>query len=178
MSWGRVEVIITTPVTVRTRPASGLPFNNFTQLGLLLHSCTSLDMSLSPASLWGSSVTQRAHALHCADEKILQPRSSASCHDLSAVHRAFLWDCNSHVGLDSYGPDGGNLSAFCGPWKTPGRLVQSLASCHLGGYENVLGRVTCDLRGGHGTEDPFDLGIHVQDCERMTDAGREGRDFA
>lgn len=52
--------------------------------------------------------------------------------------------------------------------------MQSQASYQLGGCENVLGRVTCDLRGGRGKVDPFDQGILVQDCERMTDAGHGG----
>lgn len=112
MSWRRVEVIITTPVTGRTGPALSLFFNNFTQLGLWLHSCTSLTLSLSHASLLGFSV--RAHVLHCVDERMLHPRSNASCHDQSA-HGAFLWDCNSHVGLGSAAPDAENLAAFYDP---------------------------------------------------------------
>lgn len=157
--------------------ASSLLFNKFTQLGLLLHSCTSLYTSLSHASLWGSSVTQRARVLHCVDERRIQPRSSASCHDLS-VQRAYLFDCNSHEGLDLADPGGELLTAFWGPCKIPGRLVQSLASCQLGGHENFLGRVTCGLRDGHGKMGPFDPGVLVQDCEKMTDAGLEGNDLA
>lgn len=121
-----------TPVTGRNEPASGLLFNNSTQLGLLLHACTSLDTSLSHASLWGSSVTQRAHVLHCVNERKLQPHSSASCHDLSA-HRAFLWGCNSHECLESADPDEKNLTAFWGPSKTPGKVVLNLASCQVCG---------------------------------------------
>lgn len=45
---------------------------------------------------------------------MLHPRSNASCHDQSA-HGAFLWDCNSHVGLGSAAPDAENLAAFYDP---------------------------------------------------------------
>lgn len=112
MDWGRVEVIITTR-DWEDQPASGLLFTNFTQLGVMLHSCTSLYMSLSHASLWGSFVSQRACVLHCVDEKTIQPRSSVSCHDL-CVHRAFLLNCNSLEGLDSAALDVENLAAFWG----------------------------------------------------------------
>lgn len=164
-----------TPVTGRTEPASGLLFINSTQLGMLLHACTSVDTGLSLASPCGSSVIQRAHVLHCVNERKLQPHSSASCHGLSA-HTAFLWGCNSHDCLDSAGPDGENLTAFWGPSKTPGKVVSNLASDQLDGYENVLGKVTFDLRGGHGSVGPSGMGVLVQDYEwMMYDAGCGGR---
>lgn len=153
-----------THVNRRTEPVSGLHFINSTQQEQLLHICTSLDMSFFHASPWGSSVIQRAHVLHCVNERKLQPRSSASCHDLSA-HRAFLWDCNFHECLDCAGLDEENLTAFWSPSKTPGKVVLNLASYQLDGYENVLGIVTFDLRGGHGSVDPSDMGILVQDYE-------------
>lgn len=125
---------------------------------------TSLYMSLSPAPLWGSSVTQRADALHCGDERTIQGHSSASCHDLS-VRRLFLLD----EGLDSADLEEKNLTAFWNPEKIPGRGAQHLV-CQLGGYENVSEKLTCDLRGGHGKTDPLDCGVREQDCEGTSDA--------
>lgn len=93
-------------------PPSGLCFNNFTQLGLLLHGCTSLYTSLSHASLWGSSVTPRAHVAHYV--RMIQPRASASRCDPSVPEWAFLLDCNSLEGLDSAAPDEESLTAFWG----------------------------------------------------------------
>lgn len=61
---------------------------------------------------------------------------------------------------------------------TPGGQTQSQASCQLGGCENVSGRVTCDLRGGHEKVDPFDSGIPEKDCEKMSDAGHGGSGLA
>lgn len=81
----------------------------FTQLGVLLHSCTSLYMSLSlsQASPWGSSEAQGAGAPHCETMRTIQARSSASCHDQTA-HKAFLLG----GGLDS--DHGENQVAFWG----------------------------------------------------------------
>lgn len=178
LGWGRAEVILKTPGTRRTSASSfSLLFDNSTQLRLLVDSCTSQDTGLSHASLWGSSVIQSARVLHCVDERRLQPHSSASCHDLSA-HEVSLWGCNFHEGLGPAAPDVGNLAAFCGLWKSPERLVQSWVSCQLGGCENVLGRVTCDLRGGLGKVGLFDREILVQDLEMLTDAGHEGNGLA
>lgn len=170
-SWVRKEVLSTTPGTGSTWPTLGLLYNNSSQLGLLLHSCTSLALGLSYASLGGSSVNQRACALHCVDGRTLHPHSSASCHDLTA-HGAFLWNCNFHVGVDSTAPDAKNLAAFCDPWKSRGCGVESLASYQLDGCENVLARVTCDQNGGCGSVGPF--GIHGQGCASMNHAGHEG----
>lgn len=82
--------------------------NIFTQLGVFLDSCTSLYMSLSQASSWGSSETQGADAPHCERMRTIQARSSASCHDPPA-HTAFLLD----EGLDP--AHGENQVAFWVP---------------------------------------------------------------
>lgn len=73
---------------------------------------TSLYTSLSHASLWGSSVTPRAHVAHYV--RMIQPRASASRCDPSVPEWAFLLDCNSLEGLDSAAPDEESLNAFWG----------------------------------------------------------------
>lgn len=107
------------------------------------------------------------------DERILQPHSSASCHVLY-THGAFLWDCNSHEGLDFCDPDAQMADAFYGPWKNHGRWVPSLASCQLGGCENVSWMVNGDRTGGYGRVGLFDCGIHVLEHTQMKNDGVGG----
>lgn len=104
------------------------------------------------------------------DGRILQPHSSASCHVL-CTHGAFLWDCNSHEGLDFCDTDAQMPDAFYGPWKSHGRGVPSLASCQLGACENALRMVIGDLTGGYGRVGLFDCGIHVSGDNQMKNDG-------
>ena len=106
-------------------------------------------------------------------ERILQPHSSASCH-VQCTHGAFLWDCNSHGGLDFCDEDTQMPAAFYGPWKNHGRWVPSLASCQLGGCENVFESVTGNLTGGYGRVGLFDCGIHVLGHNQMKNDGVGG----
>lgn len=107
------------------------------------------------------------------DDRILQPHSSASFRVLY-THGAFLWDCNSHEGLDFCDPDAQMAAAFYGPWKYHGRWVPSLASCQLGGCENVSRMVTGDLTGGYGRVGLFDCGIHALEHNQMKNDGVGG----